>query len=149
MGWLGSEEVDVNWNVGPVSSPFTVSSHRGEFDKTGKTKTFCWSSANLWAFNNAVISFISMKRGMKLMTGILKVQFQVMTSKRYIFLFPACQIHTSIVRSFDGFRLGSTQISWMLRKYSYLTCLETSCLLSFAFFEYLGLHLPTNGPQKV
>ena len=31
MGWVGNEWVDINWNASPVSSPFTVLSHRGEF----------------------------------------------------------------------------------------------------------------------
>jgi len=37
MGWVGTEGVDINWNVSPVSSAVTVLSHRGEFDKTVKT----------------------------------------------------------------------------------------------------------------
>ena len=31
MGWVGNEGVDIIWDAGPVSSPFTVLSHRGEF----------------------------------------------------------------------------------------------------------------------
>ena len=31
MGWVGNEGVDINWDASPVSSPFTVLSHRGEF----------------------------------------------------------------------------------------------------------------------
>ena len=33
MGWVGNEGVDINWNVSAVSSPVTVLSHRGEFNK--------------------------------------------------------------------------------------------------------------------
>ena len=33
MGWVDNEGVDVNWDVNPVSSPVTVLSHRGEFNK--------------------------------------------------------------------------------------------------------------------
>ena len=33
MGWVGNEGVDINWNVNPVSSPVTVFSHCGEFNK--------------------------------------------------------------------------------------------------------------------
>ena len=33
MGWVGSEGVDINWDDTPVSSPVTVLSHRGEFNK--------------------------------------------------------------------------------------------------------------------
>ena len=33
MDWVGNEGVDINWNVSPVSSPVTVLSHRGEFNK--------------------------------------------------------------------------------------------------------------------
>ena len=33
MGWVGNEGADINWDVSPVSSPVTVSSHRGEFNE--------------------------------------------------------------------------------------------------------------------
>ena len=33
MGWVGNEVVDINWDASPVSSPVTVLSHRGEFNK--------------------------------------------------------------------------------------------------------------------
>ena len=33
MDWVGNEGVDINWNVSPGSSPVTVLSHRGEFNK--------------------------------------------------------------------------------------------------------------------
>ena len=33
MNWVGNERVDINWDVSPVSSPVTVLSHRGEFNK--------------------------------------------------------------------------------------------------------------------
>ena len=33
MGWVGNEGVNINWNVNPVSSPVTLLSHRGEFNK--------------------------------------------------------------------------------------------------------------------
>ena len=33
MGWVGNEGAVINWDVSPVSSPVTVSSHRGEFNK--------------------------------------------------------------------------------------------------------------------
>ena len=33
MGWVGNEGTDINWDVSPVSSPVTVSSHRGEFNE--------------------------------------------------------------------------------------------------------------------
>ena len=33
MGWVGKEGVNINWNVSPVSSPVTLLSHRGEFNK--------------------------------------------------------------------------------------------------------------------
>ena len=33
MGWLGNEGVDNNWDETPVSSPVTVLSHLGEFNK--------------------------------------------------------------------------------------------------------------------
>ena len=33
MDWVGNEGVDINWNVSPVSSPVTVLSHRGKFNK--------------------------------------------------------------------------------------------------------------------
>ena len=32
-GRVGNEGVDINWDTSPVSSPFTVLSHRGEFKK--------------------------------------------------------------------------------------------------------------------
>ena len=33
MGWVGNEEVDINWDVGSDSPPVTVLTHRGEFNK--------------------------------------------------------------------------------------------------------------------
>ena len=33
MGWVRNEEVDINWDVSSDSSPITVLSHRGEFNK--------------------------------------------------------------------------------------------------------------------
>ena len=33
MGWVGNEGVNINWEVSAVSSPVTVLSHRGEFNK--------------------------------------------------------------------------------------------------------------------
>ena len=33
MDWVGNEGVDINWNVSPVSSPVTVLSHSGKFNK--------------------------------------------------------------------------------------------------------------------
>ena len=33
MGWVGNEGVDKNWNISPVTSPVTLSSHRGEFQE--------------------------------------------------------------------------------------------------------------------
>ena len=33
MGWVGNEGADINGDVSPVSSPVTVSSHRGEFNE--------------------------------------------------------------------------------------------------------------------
>ena len=33
MGWVGNEEVDINWDVSSDSSPITVLSPRGEFNK--------------------------------------------------------------------------------------------------------------------
>ena len=33
LGWVGNERVDINWEVSPVSSPVTVLSYRGEFNK--------------------------------------------------------------------------------------------------------------------
>ena len=34
MGWMGNEGVDINRGVSPVSSPVTVLSHGGEFQKS-------------------------------------------------------------------------------------------------------------------
>ena len=36
MGWVGNEEVDINWDVSSDSSPITVLSHRGELNKEKK-----------------------------------------------------------------------------------------------------------------
>lgn len=33
MGWVGNEEVDINWDVSSDSSLITVLSHRGELNK--------------------------------------------------------------------------------------------------------------------
>ena len=33
MGWVVNEGDDINWNVSPVSSPDTLLSHRGEFNR--------------------------------------------------------------------------------------------------------------------
>ena len=33
MGWVDNEGVDINWDVSHVSSPVTVLSHRGEFNR--------------------------------------------------------------------------------------------------------------------
>ena len=31
MDWVGNGGVDINWNVSPVLSPYTMMRHRGEF----------------------------------------------------------------------------------------------------------------------
>lgn len=33
IGWVDNKRVDINWDVSPVSSPVTVVSHRGEFNR--------------------------------------------------------------------------------------------------------------------
>jgi len=33
MGWVGNEGVDISWDMSPVSNPFSVLSHHGEFNK--------------------------------------------------------------------------------------------------------------------
>lgn len=33
MGWVGNEEVDINWDVSSDSSPITVLSYHDEFNK--------------------------------------------------------------------------------------------------------------------
>ena len=32
-GWVDNERININWDVSPVSSPVTVLSHRGEFNR--------------------------------------------------------------------------------------------------------------------
>ena len=36
MGWVGNEEVDINWDVSSDSSLITVLSHRGELNQEKK-----------------------------------------------------------------------------------------------------------------
>ena len=31
MGWVGNGGVDINWDISPVSYPYTMLSHRGKF----------------------------------------------------------------------------------------------------------------------
>ena len=33
MDWVGNERVDINWEISPLSSPVTVSSHHCELNK--------------------------------------------------------------------------------------------------------------------
>ena len=33
MDWVGNKRVDINWEISPLSSPVTLLSHHGEFNK--------------------------------------------------------------------------------------------------------------------
>ena len=55
MGWLGNEGVDINWNVSPVSSPVTLLSHRGEFNKV---IIIIWPSLNFLTQNFTQWTFL-------------------------------------------------------------------------------------------
>ena len=53
MGWVGNEGVNINWNVSPVSSPVTVLSHHGEFNKEiiiWLSLTFLTQNLTQWTF---------------------------------------------------------------------------------------------------
>ena len=35
MGWVGNGGVDINWDISPVSSPYTMLSHYGKISVKG------------------------------------------------------------------------------------------------------------------
>ena len=61
MDWVANEGVDINWDVTPVSSPVTVLSQRGEFNKD-KGRREANDKMNPWGFvhiTTMVVSFMT------------------------------------------------------------------------------------------